>query len=158
MIAFVLAQTIAITGARVLPVSGPAIENGTVLMRDGFIAAVGAAVAIPVGAQRIDARGRTVTPGLFNAFTQLGIVEVSAIPGTQETAVRRDVAAGFNVAEGINPASVLIPITRVEGITTALVAPTGSFLAGQSVLADLDGTKRSPLSLGDHGVEALRVR
>ena len=59
------AQTIAITGARVHPVSGPMIESGTVLMRDGLIVAVGANVAVPADAQRIDAAGKVVTPGLI---------------------------------------------------------------------------------------------
>lgn len=137
MIAIILAQTIAITGGTVIPVAGPRIENGTVLIRDGVIAAVGASVAVPDGAQRIDARGKIVTPGLINAFTQLGLTEVDLAPGTVESSVNSDVAAAFNVAEGINPASTLIPVTRIEGITSALVAPVGSFIAGQSAFIDL---------------------
>lgn len=139
MIAVVLAQVIAITGGRVLPVSGPAIENGTVLIRDSMIVAVGAGIAIPDGAIRIDARGRIVTPGFINAFSQIGLVEVPNGTSTQEMSVREDVAASFNVAEGINPASVVIPVTRIAGITTAVIAPLGRFLAGQSVFADLTG-------------------
>lgn len=147
------AQTIAITGGTVIPVSGPRIENGTVLIRDGVIAAVGTTVAVPDGAQRIDARGKIVTPGLINAFTQLGLTEVDLAPGTVESSVRSDVAAAFNVAEGINPASTLIPVTRIEGITSALVAPVDSFIAGQSVFIDLtDGpieqmVVRSPVAM-----------
>ena len=67
------AQTVAITGGTVYPVSGPAIQNGTVLIRDGKIVAVGADVAVPAGAQRIDATGKLVTPGLIDASTQLGL-------------------------------------------------------------------------------------
>src|ERR1700736_6671793 len=70
------AETVAITGGTVYPVSGPRIPNGTVLIRDGRIAAVGASVAIPSGARRIDARGKIVTPGLINASTELGLIEV----------------------------------------------------------------------------------
>lgn len=153
MIALLLAQTIAITGGRVLPVSGPAIENATVLIRDSLIEAVGTNVAIPEGARRIDARGRIVTPGLINGFTQLGLTEIDLAAQTVEQSVRREVAASFNVAEGINPASTLIPVTRVEGITSALVAPTGDFIAGQSVFLDLAGETieqmiaRSPVAM-----------
>ena len=67
------AQTIAITGGRVFPVSGPMIENGTVLIRDGRIAQVGANLAIPAGARRIDATGKWVTPGLVDAETQYDV-------------------------------------------------------------------------------------
>src|SRR3954470_15674611 len=70
------AQTIAITGGKVFPVSGPAIENGTVVITNGRITTVGANVAIPSDAQRIDATGKWVTPGLINSATQLGVVEI----------------------------------------------------------------------------------
>ena len=72
----VSAQTVAITGGKVYPVSGPVIENGTVLVRDGKIVAVGANVAVPNDATRIDATGKWVTPGLINALTGLGVSEI----------------------------------------------------------------------------------
>src|SRR3954469_472975 len=69
-------ETIAITNARVLPVSGPAIERGTVLIRGGRIAAVGASVTIPPDARTIDATGKIVTPGWLDSGTQTGTVEI----------------------------------------------------------------------------------
>lgn len=154
MIAFLLAQTIAITGGTVYPVSGPKLPSATVLIRDGRIAAVGANVTIPSDAARIDARGKWVTPGLIDGAGQLGLVEISAVPGTREGTLQGDtVAAAFNVAEGINPASTLIPVTRIEGITTALAAPSGNLVSGQAVLIDLDGATieqmivRSPVGI-----------
>src|SRR5579863_6741403 len=71
-------NTIAITGAKVLTVSHGVIENGTVLVENGKIAAVGANVQVPVGAQVIDARGKVVTPGLIDAGDALGLVEIPA--------------------------------------------------------------------------------
>jgi imidazolonepropionase-like amidohydrolase len=140
MIAFLLAQTIAITGGTVYPVSGPKLTNATVLIRDGRIAAVGTNLSIPSDATRIDATGKWVTPGLIDGAGQLGLVEIGAVPGTREASLRGDtIAAAFNVAEGINPASTLIPVTRIEGITTALAVPTGNLVSGQAVLIDLDG-------------------
>ncbi len=140
MIALLLAQTIVITGGTVYPVSGPRLPNASVLIRDGRIVAVGTNVAIPPNATRIDAAGKWVTPGLIDGAGQLGLVEISAVPGTREATVQGDtIAASFNVAEGINPASTLIPVTRIEGITTALAAPSGNLVSGQAVLIDLDG-------------------
>ena len=140
MIAVILAQTIAITGGTVYPVSGPKIENATVLLRDGRITAVSSGIAIPAEAARIDATGKWVTPGLIDGAGQMGLVEISAVRGTREDTLEgNDVAASFNVAEGINPASTLIPVTRIEGITTTLAAPGGGLISGQAVLIDLDG-------------------
>ncbi len=149
MIAFLLAQTIAITGGTVYPVSGPKIENATVLIRDGRIAAVGTNVAVPAGATRIDASGKWVTPGLIDGAGQMGLREIGAVQNTSEFTLRgNEVAAAFNVLEGINPASTLIAVNRMEGVTTSLAVPTGSLIWGQAVLIDLDGAT----------IEAMRVK
>ena len=149
MIAFLLAQTIAITGGTVYPVSGPKIENATVVIRDGRIAAVGANVAVPAGATRIDASGKWVTPGLIDGAGQMGLREISAVQGTNEATLRgNEVAAAFNVLEGINPATSLIPVNRIEGITTTLAVPGGGLIFGQAALIDLDGAT----------IEAMRVK
>jgi imidazolonepropionase-like amidohydrolase len=140
MIALVLAQTIAITGGTVFPISGPKIEHGTVLIRDGKIAAIGTAVTIPADATRIDATGKWVTPGFIDGAGQMGLVEIGAVAATREAVLQSDsIAAAFNVAEGINPASQVIPVTRVEGVTTTLAVPAGHLVSGQAVLIDLDG-------------------
>ncbi len=140
MIALLLAQTIAITGGTVYPVSGPKLEHATVLIQNGKIAAVGTSVTIPADATRIDAAGKWVTPGLTDGGGQMGLVEIGAVGGTREAFYQGDsVAAAFNVAEGINPASTLIPVTRMEGVTTTLATPGGHLISGQAVLIDLDG-------------------
>jgi imidazolonepropionase-like amidohydrolase len=128
------AQTIAITGGRVHPVSGPVIENGTVLMRDGNIVAVGANVSVPADAQRIDATGKVVTPGLVNAATQLTLVEIGAVGSTREGQARgkEGIAAAYRPWEGLNPASVMISPARNAGVTTVLIAPSGGLIAGQA--------------------------
>lgn len=148
MIAFLLVQTIAITGGTVYPVSGPKIENATLLIRDGRIAAVGTNVAVPAGATRIDASGKWVTPGLIDGAGQMGLREIGFVQGTNEYTVRgNDVAAGFNVLEGINPASTLIAVNRMEGVTTTLAVPGSlstqpsvGLIWGQAALIDLDGS------------------
>ena len=150
------AQTIAITGGRVFPVSAPPIENGTVLIRDGKIVAVGAGVSIPADAQRIDAAGRWVTPGLINSSTQLGLAEVGLVATTRDDIARgRDqIAAAFNVWDGLNTNSQLFAPTRDEGITSVIVIPGGGGLVwGQAAFVTLvDGTLgdmvvRSPVAM-----------
>jgi len=140
MIAVLLMQTIALTGATVYPVSRPKIEHATVLIRDGRIAAIGTKVVIPAGATRIDATNMWITPGLLDGSGQLGLVEVDGVAATRDADVKDDtVAAAFNVAEGINPASRLIAITRIAGVTTTLAMPLTGLIRGQAVLIDLDG-------------------
>ncbi|HJR64558.1 MAG TPA: amidohydrolase family protein [Gemmatimonadaceae bacterium] len=138
------AQTIAITGGRVFPVGGAPIDNGTVLIRDGRITAVGSNVTVPDGAERIDATGKWVTPGLINAATQLGLVEIGLVADTRQTTARGDgdaIAAAFTVWDGLNPNTVLIEPTRNEGITSVVVLPQGGLISGQAALIDLvDGS------------------
>jgi imidazolonepropionase-like amidohydrolase len=133
------AQTIAITGGKVYPVSGPPIENGIVIITNGKIAAVGANVPIPAGAQRIDATGKTVTPGFVDASTQLGVQEVAAVNDTRDMSARGkdNIAAAFTVWEGLNPNSVLLAPARKEGITSFVVVPTGGLVSGQAALVDV---------------------
>jgi imidazolonepropionase-like amidohydrolase len=135
----VAAQTVAITGGKVYPVSGPPIENGTVVITNGKIAAVGANVTIPAGAQRIDATGKIVTPGFVNSSTQLGVQEVAAVNDTRDMSARGkdNIAAAFTVWEGLNPNSVMLAPARKEGITSFVVIPTGGLVAGQAALVDV---------------------
>jgi len=132
-------QTVAITGGRVLPVSGAPIERGTVLIRDGRIVAVGADLAVPADVQRVDATGKVVTPGLVNAATALSIVDIGAVPATRNVSARgRDgIAAAFTVWDGLNPASVLLPPARAAGITTVVIAPRGGLISGQGAVLHL---------------------
>lgn len=133
------AQTIAITGGKVYPVSGPSIEGGTVIIVNGKIAAVGKNVAIPAGAQRIDATGKIVTPGFVNSSTQLGVQEVSQVADTRDMSARGkdNIAAAFTVWDGLNPNSVMMAPARKEGITSFIVMPTGGLVAGQAALLDV---------------------
>jgi imidazolonepropionase-like amidohydrolase len=134
---------IAITNARILPVSGPAIERGTVLMRGNRIEAVGASVTVPPGARVIDAAGKIVTPGWLDAGVQTGIVEIpSSAEGTADEATTdARVSAAFTVVDSFNGNTTVIPVTRIEGITRTLVTPssTGNVFVGQAAVMDLTG-------------------
>lgn len=137
------AQPTAIVGATVHPVDGPEIENGTVLIAGDTIAAVGtqSQVEIPSAAERIDASGQVVTPGLIDVATATGLVEVSAVSSTRDNAMDTDEAirAAFDVTDGINPNSVVIPVTRLGGVTTVASTPSGGAVSGQGAVIDLWG-------------------
>jgi imidazolonepropionase-like amidohydrolase len=164
------AQTIAITGGKVFPVSGPPIENGTVIITNGRITAVGANVTIPSDAQRVDATGKWVTPGLINASTQLGLVEIGQVTDTRDASAngKDNIAAAFTVWDGLNPSSVYLAPARKEGVTTFVILPQGGLVSGQAAIIDLvDGTTtdmmlKSPVAMvaeiGDAQQAGTRAR
>ena len=164
------AQTIAITGGRVYTVTGAPIDNGTVLIQNGRITQVGANVSIPADARRIDATGKWVTPGLINASTTLGLVEIAQEPPTRDASARgKDaIAASFKVVDGFNAASVLLAPAREEGVTTVAIAPSGGLISGQAAALDLlpgsisDMLIRSPVAMvaevGDKGSAGVGAR
>jgi len=157
------AQTVAITGGKVYPVSGPPIENGTVLIKDGKIVAVGANITVPADAEKVDASGKWVTPGLVDAETQLGLVEVGFGAGANESRARSEqgITPDFTSWDGLNPHSVLIPPAREEGVTSVMSTPGGGLIAGQAAMIDLFGDTRAEMilrspaamiaSIGDEG-------
>lgn len=121
----VAAQTTAIVGAKVHTV-GPAgtLDDATIIVVDGRIRAVGESLRIPGGAEVIDASGKVVTPGLFAPISQLGLVEVGASAGPDDSDQRgHQYTAGFDVADAYNRRSTLIPVTRIEGVTRAAIVP-----------------------------------
>src|SRR5919205_342969 len=133
--------TFAIRNARIVTVSGPDIENGTVVIRDGKIEAVGANVSVPSGAQTIDGNGLFVYPGMIDAGTNMGLVEVpQGASGTVDTAEVGDLNPNAKAIIAVNPHSAHIAVTRVEGITNTLTAPAGGLISGQAALINLLGT------------------
>ena len=133
--------TFVIRNARIVTVSGADIENGSVVIRDGKIEAVGASVNAPGGAQTIDARGLTVYPGMIDAGTNMGLVEVpQGANGTVDTSEVGDFNPNSRAIVAVNPHSAHIGVTRVEGITSVVSAPTGGLISGQAALINLLGT------------------
>jgi imidazolonepropionase-like amidohydrolase len=135
------AQTIAITGGTVALGDGSApIPDGTVVITGGKVAAAGANVAVPAGAQRIDATGKWVTPGLISGFSRLGLIEVSGVSQTNDSAASGSpFTAAIDVAPAINPRANPVAISRTSGVTRAVVVPgAGSgIFAGQGAVMDL---------------------
>ncbi len=167
-------DTYAITNARVITVAGPVIDRGTVVIRDGLIAAVGANVTSPPDARVIDGTGLTVYPGLIDSSTALGMPQpsptptpspvvagagfgqfrpqtsaISALNSTQPPGLQPEVLA----EDFIKPGGEQIEAARNAGITTALTAPRQGIWMGQSALINLAGDTaqqmivRSPVAL-----------
>jgi imidazolonepropionase-like amidohydrolase len=138
---------LAITGGRVVTVSGPVIERGTVIVEGGKITAVGADLPVPEGATVVDATGRTVYPGLIDALTTLGLSEIGSVPGSVDVAETGDVNPHARAWIAVHPHSELIPVARANGITAALAAPQGGLVSGQSALIRLSGTTPDALAV-----------
>ncbi|MEA3065684.1 MAG: hypothetical protein QOJ27_2136 [Sphingomonadales bacterium] len=136
-----LAQTVAITGGTVAIGDGSEpIEGGTVVIRNGRIVAAGRGVAVPAGAQVLDATGKWVTPGLVAGFSRVGLIEVDAVNETNDVAANNSpFSAAIDVAPAINPRTTAIAVSRAGGVTRAIVAPgtAKSIFAGQGAVIDL---------------------
>ena len=129
----------AIRDARVVTVSGQALDRGTVLIENGLIAEVGVQVPIPSGARVISGQGLTVYPGLFDADTRLGLTEVGAVAVTNDYSEMGDYTPHLLSFSAFHVESEHLPVARVEGITHALTVPAGGTIPGQAALMHLAG-------------------
>lgn len=149
----VQAESLALTGATVHTVSGPVLENATIVIEDGRIAAVGTDLTPVPNTRVVSLAGRHVYPGLVSANTVLGLTEVASVAGTNDFSETGTTNPNIRAEIGINPESDLLPVARVNGITTALVVPRGGAISGTSALVHLDGwtfedmTVRAPVGL-----------
>jgi imidazolonepropionase-like amidohydrolase len=132
-------ESVAIRNVRIVTVTGPVIDNGTVVIANGKIAAVGANATVPAGAKVIDGKGLSVYPGMMDADTEIGLTEIGSVAGSVDTSEIGDNNANIHVDVAIHPDSSHIAVTRVNGVTTALTAPRGGLIAGQSAILNLDG-------------------
>ncbi len=124
------------------------IKNASMVIIDGNIVAMGKNIPLPMGVKYFDAKGGSITPGLFNSGTHIGVEEVSAIKATDDFMTsNRDITASLKVADAFNPNSVVIPHNRMHGLIRALVMPeSGSgLIAGQAAIVDLSGSYQSVL-------------
>ncbi len=145
-------QVVAITGAKLLTVSHGTIENGTLVMAGGKIAAVGPAdgVKVPADAKVVDGHGMTVYPGLIDPESNFGLTEISADQMTNDLAERSDeIMPHMHVYDAFHAETELIPVARLNGITNAVVAPASDdSIAGQDIFIQLYGKDRDGMTLG----------
>jgi len=121
------------------------LQNTDVLVQGGLVRAVGPGLSAPAGVVVVEANGRPLTPALFGGITEIGIEEVSGESSTVDSTLKmgeQPLRPEFDVTLAYNPASVLIPVARLDGIGfTALGAATGGgFVAGQGGVMRLDGS------------------
>jgi imidazolonepropionase-like amidohydrolase len=149
----------AIRGAKVVPVSGPVLENATIIVSRGVISAVGRDAKVPVEAWIIDGKGLTVYPGLIDAFTDIGLQAAApaaaGAAGGQSQPVKREFARGAedrpettpwrSAADEVSLGDKRIETWRNGGFTTVVSAPKGGFFPGQGAILDLAGERAGDL-------------
>ena len=132
------AQTYAIVGGTVHTLTGETFV-GTVVIEGGRIVAVGPNVQAPQGAEVVDAAGKHVYPGMFDAVSGLGLTEIGAVDVTNDAREQGNFNPHLQAATAIHPATEHIPVARANGITLTMAAPQGGTVAGQASLVGLDG-------------------
>jgi len=146
----------AITHAKIFTLAGSPIEDGTLVIRDGKIAAVGSSVDVPAGAQVIDAKGLQVYPGLFDAITQMGLSEIGAVSATVDTAETGSYNPEVVAATAISPSSEHIPVTRASGITAVLAVPGAG--GGRGGEPGILGGQASAIHLAGWAIDEMLIK
>ncbi|HKD51410.1 MAG TPA: amidohydrolase family protein [Candidatus Acidoferrum sp.] len=146
----------AITHAKIFTLAGPPIEDGTLVIRDGKIGAVGSSVNVPAGAQVIDAKGLQVYPGLFDAVTQMGLSEIGAVSATVDTTEAGSYNPDVVAATAISPSSEHIPVTRASGITEVLAVPGGG--GGRGGDPGILGGQASAIHLAGWTIDEMLIK
>lgn len=145
--------TFALTNARLVTVAHGVIEGGTLIIRNDKIVAMGVDVTIPPDAELIDCTGLSVYPGLIDSGTQIGLAEVGSVAETRDYNEIGDLTPQVKALTAVNPSSVHIPVTRVNGVTTVITEPSGGLLPGQAALINLHGYTPQQMKVG--GYEAV---
>ncbi|MEO5931872.1 MAG: amidohydrolase family protein [Candidatus Kapaibacterium sp.] len=140
--------TFALKGARIETITHGTIDRGTLIIRDGRIAALGADVAIPGDAEVIDCSGLTLYPGMIDAGTQLGLVEIGSQPEARDDDELGEITPQMQALTAVNPNSVEIPVTRVNGVTTVLTFPGGGLFPGTAAVINLLGYTPAQMQVG----------
>ncbi len=123
------AGTFAIVNARIVTVSGGVIENGTLIIRNGKIESVGANVSVPSGAERIDAKGLSVYPGMIDAGTNLGLTEIQAVAASVDVAETGEMNSNARAITGYQSALDICRAPAFEFISPVSATSTDAATA-----------------------------
>ena len=145
------AGTFALTNATIETVTD-GTKNGTLLIEDGKISAIGESVSIPDGATVIDCEGMTIYPGMIDAGNRVGLSEIGSIEVTQDAAEIGEINPHVQALTAVNPNTPIIPVTRVNGVTTTLATPQGGLFSGTAALINLHGYTPDQMYAGFKGV------
>ncbi|WP_423191588.1 amidohydrolase family protein [Cecembia calidifontis] len=137
--------------ATVVTVTKGTLEKTSVLIDNGKILAVGQNIQ-EADAEIIDCSGHYIYPGMVDAGSRLGLVEVNSLPETQDYAEIGQVTPNMQALVAVNPNSVAIPVTRVSGVTTTLAVPSGGLFPGTAALINLNGYTPDQMFAGFKGV------
>jgi len=140
-----------LSNATVHTITKGTLEGADVHIKDGKIAGVGRNLSV-TGAQTIDCSGKHIYPGFIDGGTRLGLSEVSAVSLTNDFNEIGDVTPQMKALTAVNPNSVAIPVTRVNGVTSVIAAPTGGIFSGTASLINLHGYTPAQMSAGFHGI------
>jgi imidazolonepropionase-like amidohydrolase len=138
--------TFVIEHASVWTGTGAPLENVNVVIRDGRIAAVGAGATAP-NATVIDARGKWVYPGMINAYTPLGLAEIGGIATMNLRSELGEYNPHMRAAVALNVDSRMLGVTRANGVTNAISAPSGGVISGQAALINTAGWTTEDLAI-----------
>lgn len=145
--------TFVLTNARIETVGNGTIARGTLIIRDGKIDTLGVNVAVPPDADEvIDCTGLTLYPGLIDGGTSIGLVEVGSLAETRDTGELGDVTPHMKALTAVNPNSVVIPTTRISGVTTVLTKPANGLLPGTAAVINLHGYTPQQMAAGFSGM------
>ena len=134
-------------------VSGGILEKTDLLFEDGRISKIGKDIPVPEGCNVIDVTGKRVYPGLIESNSQIGLIEIGAVDATSDLTERGTNNADVRSRVAYNPDSEIIPTVRSNGITTALIVPSGRLVSGRSSLMNLDGwTQEDALEKAEVGL------
>ncbi len=131
-------------GATVHTISGPVIENGSVLVHNGKIIGVGKDLSAPEGFKVLDIHGQHIYPGMIDAASMIGLEKTSK----QEASDARELGLlnpQLRAVTAVNPSSEQIPAARANGVTTAIVMPEGELLSGQMSIVHLDSSSNDAM-------------
>lgn len=130
---------LAIVNARIVPVNAEEIPNGTILVENGKIKAIGPNLEIPAGTRIVEASGLVAFPGMIDSYSSLGLVEISGVAATVDNRETGRINPQVKAIEALKYDSMHIPIARANGLVAAVVSPSGGLIAGQSTLVKLNG-------------------
>lgn len=142
--------TFALTNATIQTVT-KGVVKGTLVIKDDKIVAIGPNVTIPEGAEVIDCTGKTIYPGMIDSGTRVGLAEIGSVPETNDYNELGDISPQMEALTAVNPNSVLIPVSRISGVTTVLTMPDGDLFPGSAALISLHGYSPEQMYAGFQG-------